>query len=31
MAVVGNDYGTLNAFASNSTELIFDLSGYFAP
>lgn len=31
MAIVGNVYGTLDAFASNSTQLFFDLSGYFAP
>jgi hypothetical protein len=31
MAIVANDYGVLNAYATDSTQLVFDLSGYFAP
>lgn len=31
MAIVPNIYGVINAYASNSTQLFFDLSGYFAP
>ena len=31
MAIVPNIDGTTNAFASNTTHLIMDISGYFAP
>ena len=31
MAIVPNIDGTINAFASDSTHLILDISGYFAP
>lgn len=31
MAVVSNINGVLDAYATDSTELFFDLSGYFAP
>jgi DNA-binding beta-propeller fold protein YncE len=31
MAIVPNVNGTTNAFASNYTQLILDISGYFAP
>lgn len=31
MAIVPTTDGFINAFASNSTHLIFDISGYFAP
>ena len=31
MAIVPNIDGTINAFASDSTHLIMDISGYFAP
>lgn len=31
MAIVPNVYGVLDAYAPSSTQLVFDLSGYFAP
>ena len=31
MAIVSNTIGSIDAHATNSTELIIDLSGYFAP
>jgi hypothetical protein len=31
MAIVPNTNGSVDAFSSNSTQLIFDISGYFAP
>ena len=31
MAIVPNAMGTIDAFSTDSTQLIFDLSGYFAP
>ena len=31
MALVPNDTNIINAYASNSTNLILDLGGYFAP
>jgi hypothetical protein len=31
MAIVSNTMGTIDAFSTDSTQLIFDLSGYFAP
>jgi hypothetical protein len=31
MAIVSNTDGTINAYSTNLTQLIFDLSGYFAP
>ena len=31
MAIVQTTNGTIDAFSSNSTNLILDLSGYFAP
>jgi hypothetical protein len=31
MAIVSSSDGSINAFAYNPTQLIFDISGYFAP
>ena len=31
MAIVSNTMGTIDAFSTDSTQLIFDLSAYFAP
>jgi hypothetical protein len=31
MAIVPNKDGSVDAFASSSTYLILDISGYFAP
>jgi len=31
MAIVGNHSGKVDAYASGTTNLILDLSGYFAP
>jgi hypothetical protein len=31
MAIVPAASGAVNAFASNPTQLILDISGYFAP
>jgi hypothetical protein len=31
MAIVSNSSGNIDAFATDSTQLIFDLFAYFAP
>jgi hypothetical protein len=31
MAIVPTTNGSVDAFSSDSTQLIFDISGYFAP